>query len=501
MYISVILLLGAFLGFFASFRRDMTRRALLHTEELSRSETRLRKAELVAGFGNWEFHFDSDEVVTSEGAKRIYGLGDSILTIQDAKKIPLPEYRSMLDAAMSETVGENHPYDVQFRIRRLSDGEIRDIHSIAEYDRTRNVLFGVIHDITKQKRTEESLRRSEEKHRGILDNMEEFYYELDGKGNITFFNTAIMKSFGYSPDELMGMGFHTYVDRDDLEKVTAAFAKVFLTGEKLNGLEWKVVSKDGRKMSVESSVSLIRDAQGKPVGFRGLTRDITWKKESEERLRQSEERYRTIFQNTGTATLLSAEDTTILLANSNLEKLTGCTRQEMEGRMSWTSFIAEEDLERLKRYHAQRRIDPGTAPVSYEARCKSMSGELKHIHLTVALIPGTGDSVISCLDMTDRKRAEEEMRNREKLQGVIEMAGAVCHELNQPLQVLMSSTDLLMTDPKAADLDRSLLETVQEGVEKIGSLTRRIQRITEYEVKDYLGGRSRIIDIERSSSS
>jgi PAS domain S-box-containing protein len=200
-YTFVIFLLSVFLGFLAYGRIAQARRVLSNTEELRRSEACLRKAELVAGFGNWEFHFNDDLVVASDGARRIYGLSDLTWTVKDIKTIPLPEYRPMLDEFMKRAISEGQPYDVRFRIRRPSDGEIRDIHSIAEYDRTRNVMFGVIHDITKQKQTEESLCRSEEKYRSILDNMEEFYYELDPAGNMAFFNAAMMRSFGYSSDE------------------------------------------------------------------------------------------------------------------------------------------------------------------------------------------------------------------------------------------------------------------------------------------------------------
>ncbi len=156
--------------------------------------------------------------------------------------------------------------------------------------------------------------------------------------------------------------------------------------------------------------------------------------------------------------MLSAEDTTILLANSNFEELTGYTKEDMEGHMSWTSFISDTDLERMKKYHMQRRHEGGAAPESYEAKCKNRSGEFRDMFLTVAMIPGTKESVISCLDMTDHKSAEEEMRKREKLQGMLEMAGAVCHELSQPLQVLMSSIDLLATDAHADELDNELPE-------------------------------------------
>lgn len=500
MYGMAFLLLIAFVVLLIYSRTVLERRILARTEDLRKSEERLSKAELVAGFGNWEFHLFDNKVVASDGARRLYGLGESNRTITEVLRIPLPEYQAMLDEAMRRLIKGNQPFDVEFKIRRPSDGEVRDIHGIAEYDPFRHVVFGVIQDVTEHKRAEENLRRSEERYRVILDNMEEAYYELDIHGNMTFFSAITLKALGYTNEKMQGMNFSQYVDPGCKQYVIDVFSKIFLTGETIKGFEWLIVGKDGRKIPVETSASLVRDPDGNPVGFRGVTRDVTWRKEAEEALHRSEERYRTIFENTGTATVLSAEDTTILLANSNFEELTGYTKEDMEGHMSWTAFISDTDPECMKKYHMQRRQEGGAAPASYEAKCKNRSGEFRDMFLTVAMIPGTKESVISCLDMTDHKCAEEEMRKREKLQGVIEMAGAVCHELGQPLQVLMSSIDLLATDARADALDNELLESVQTGIEQIGTLTHKIMKITEYEVKDYMGGKSKIIDIDRSSS-
>ncbi len=626
--LGVVLLLSALLVAGLLFnRRVLVRRILSHTEALQKSESRLDKAEVAAGFGNWEYHLDDRHIVTSDGARRLFGLDESEWTMDEIMEIPLPEYHDMLNLAMKGLIQKYEPYDLEFRIRRVSDGEIRDIHAVAEYDAARNIVLGVIQDITDRKKVDralkksearyrsilesmeegyyevnldgdftffnssavrnlgytdeemvgmnfrqytdeenarkifeayhkvfltgepingfswefidkggkklqvelsvslkrngedrpigfvgvvkdvtekftaqEALRRSEERHRSILDNMEEIYYELDLAGNILFFNSSTTRKTGYTSEELLGMNFSQYAHPEDMNKVIDVYTQVLKTGEPIKGFDWRIMGKDGSRIFVESSVSLMTDAAGKPKGFRGVTRDVTWRRRAEEELRRSEERYRTIFENTGTATMLSAEDTTILLANSNFEALTGYTKDEMEGRMSWTKLIDGEDLEMMIKYHHQRRTEPGTSPVTYEARCRTRNGELRHMYMSVAMIPDTSVSVISCLDLTDRKRAEEETKYREKLQAVLEMAGAVCHELNQPLQVITSASELLLTDETACDMDHELLGSIQEGVEKIGSLTQKIMKIAGYEVKEYLGGKGRIIDIEKSSS-
>ena len=132
------------------------------------------------------------------------------------------------------------------------------------------------------------------------------------------------------------------------------------------------------------------------------------RKQAEDALHDSEDKYRTIFETTGTATIIIEEDTTISLANKNFSKLSGYTQEEVEGKKSWTDFIAhKEDLDQMQDYHNARRIDPDAAPRNYEFKFINKKGAVKDILTTVAVIPGTKKSVGSFLDITDRKQAEE----------------------------------------------------------------------------------------------
>jgi len=129
----------------------------------------------------------------------------------------------------------------------------------------------------------------------------------------------------------------------------------------------------------------------------------------ERTLRNSEAEYRTIFENTGCATIIGEEDTTIALANTEYEKLTGYVKEELVGRKSWLEFIVEEDLEKMRTYHRLRIMDPHAAPRNYEVRFISREGQIRDIFMTVAIIPGTKKSVLSFMDITERKQAEREV--------------------------------------------------------------------------------------------
>ena len=99
--------------------------------------------------------------------------------------------------------------------------------------------------------------------------------------------------------------------------------------------------------------------------------------------------------------------------------------------------------------------------------------------------------------IASRRRAEEELLRQEKLQGVIEMAGAVCHELNQPLQVVSGISELLMMDVEDDNPFNGNVKTIKEQVVRMGEITRKLMRITKYETKDYLKGK--IIDIDKAT--
>jgi len=146
-------------------------------------------------------------------------------------------------------------------------------------------FHGVVRDITPRKQVERALRLSEERYRNILDSMEESYYEVDLKGNILFFNDAVVRELNYSPEEIRNTNFRKLTDKQNAKKIFEIFHKVFFTGENVKAFEWEIIKKDGGRMDGESSVALILDEKGQPRGFRGITRDVSQRKQTERHLR------------------------------------------------------------------------------------------------------------------------------------------------------------------------------------------------------------------------
>jgi|GEM_PF-179704 len=199
--------------------RDITDRKRAE-EALRASEARLRRAEFVAKIGNWEFDFNTRAVFASEGARVIYGLGARPWTIEEIQKIPLPEYRSKLDAALKNLIENREPYDVEFKIKRSDTGEIVDIHSVAEYDPARNIVFGIIQDITERKRAEEAIRASENKFRILFDTSPLAIALTEmSTGKLVDVNNLLCELTGYDRSELIGrttteLDFYSNEDRN-----------------------------------------------------------------------------------------------------------------------------------------------------------------------------------------------------------------------------------------------------------------------------------------------
>ncbi|HDQ03137.1 MAG TPA: PAS domain S-box protein [Deltaproteobacteria bacterium] len=156
--------------------------------------------------------------------------------------------------------------------------------------------LGSFMDITRRKQLENDLQKSEQRYRNILENIYDGYFELDLEGNYTFVNEANCRLLGYTKDELLGMNSRKHLDEKIHKKLYKSYYKLYETGVPIESLEVRATRKDGARVIYETSVSLIRDDKGRPIGFRGISRDVTERKKMEELILKSEERYRTVIE-------------------------------------------------------------------------------------------------------------------------------------------------------------------------------------------------------------
>ncbi|MDP2722729.1 MAG: PAS domain S-box protein, partial [Bacteroidales bacterium] len=203
-----------------------------------------------------------------------------------------------------------------------------------------------------------------------------------------------------------GIQFYTPEWRD---KITAVFSQCAQQGIPFDEV-MEMITATGKRLWVRTIGEAVRDENGNIVKVQGAFQDITARKQAEKEQKNSETRYKAIFESTGTASLIVDEDTTILMANKECLDLTGYTSDELIGK-KWTSYVAQECLLEMLKNHQLRRQHPDVAPRKYEVKLLNKMGGKRDAVLNINMIPGTKQSVVSMLDITELKQAEEELRN------------------------------------------------------------------------------------------
>jgi PAS domain S-box-containing protein len=180
--------------------------------------------------------------------------------------------------------------------------------------------------------------------------------------------------------------------------------------------------KDGTFFDCRLHVRTARNGAGEILSLEGFAEDISRQKDTEKALQKSVEQYRSVFENTGTATIIIEKDTTVSLANDRFVALSGYSKEEIEGKIQWPVFIAKtEDLEKMLRYHMTRRQGDGSAPIEYEFTLKDKYGALKDVFLRVDMLADSEASVASLLDITSLKTTRRYLlESTSRLSGILE---------------------------------------------------------------------------------
>jgi PAS domain S-box-containing protein len=298
------------------------------------------------------------------------------------------------------------------------------------YDENRKPIgfVGVAVDITEKKRAEEELRASEGRYRAIYESSNTAIMLTVPGGEVISANESACRLFGMTEAEIIRGGRDAIVDATDprLGRLLAQRAK---TGRATGELRFR--RKDGTWFEGEISTSIFPDKEGNPTSSI-IIKDLTERKEMEAALRRNEELYRTVFENTGTATVMIEENTIISLANVEFERLSGFSKDEVQGKRSWKEFVVPEDLERMRMQHDLRRKAPREALKEYEFRFQRRDGTLRDILLTIDLIPGTLKSVASLRDITERRTSERKIEEQARLLDVTRDA-IIVRDMNDKL--------------------------------------------------------------------
>ena len=274
-------------GTFMAVVRDITDRRRVEAA-LTKSEAILKRVQEVVHMGSWEIDLTTKMVVASDEAHRVYGLTPGAMTLANVQAVSLPEFRPMLDAALTALITDGKRYDIEFKIQRPADGEVRDVHSIAEYNASSRTIIGAVQDITERKRAEAALRASENQYRQLVETTPDWVWAIDLEGVHTYSNSAIYPLLGYPVREVVGTNTFPLVHPADEQPVRDMLKQCIeqRVGWQNVTIHW--LHQDGSVRTFESTASPLVNAAGQLVGFSGVDRDITERQRAEEKLQLSE---------------------------------------------------------------------------------------------------------------------------------------------------------------------------------------------------------------------
>ncbi len=276
----------------------------------------------------------------------------------------------------------------------IKDSDGKPLYTIAE-----------VEDITERKQAEEALRESEEKYRNLVEQSPDGIFRMDFEGRFLSVNRTICRKLGYTKEELLKMNLWDIVPESYRKQFVERISSI-LNDKSLNTpVEYEVISKTGEKLFVEiRSTPIVKE--GKVIGFEGIARDITERKKAREELKESEEKYRAIVEQSHDAIYIYRDDK-FLFVNDTVCEVTGYSKKELYSLNVW-KLIHPGDRERVMEI-GKRRARGEKVPARYEARVLTKNGDVRDCEFSVNAIFYRGEYAVlgAVRDITERRKIEK----------------------------------------------------------------------------------------------
>ncbi|MFH1138950.1 MAG: PAS domain S-box protein [Pseudomonadota bacterium] len=388
--------------------------------------------------------------------------------IRDNWGIPVVFLTAYADSDRLERARLTHPFG--YLLKPFQDRDLKITTEMA--------LYAARVD-AERKGVEEKLRESEQKYRLLFTHAPTGILEVDfTTGCFTRVNSLICDYTGYSEEELLTMGALNILTEESQIHFLERLDKINKGESVPVNPEFFIKNKDGSTRWVQLNVDFMRQ-ENRITGATVVIHDITARKRTEEALRKSEERYRSLFEEAGEGILLSDQNATIVNANQKALKMLEYSSSEIIG-LNAVDLIHPDDLKAIPVEFTRQQVRDGSL-VTIERRFRTASGRYIPVDVSVSFIPNAGIHQVFFQDITERKRAEEEkeqlqaqLRHAHKMEAVGTLAAGIAHEFNNHPQAITGYTQLLLMYKPKNDPDRHGLNAIQKAGERAAVLVRQL---------------------------
>ena len=456
---------------------------------LKESEGRLAEAQKMAHIGNWVWDIATDKEYWSNELYRIFKRDpqEAAPSYKEYLNYVHPDDRDYVDNAFKGTIN-GKPYEIDHRII-LANGEERTVHIQAEVVfNDKNIPIqtkGIVQDITERKKAEEKIQNLA----NIVESSNDAIGTISLDDIITNCNKETEQVYGYSAKEILGKPT-SFVAPPHLDKETKKLSELIKQGKKILHYETLRLRKDGKIIHVSITLSPVFDIHGKMTAISFISRDITERKRAEEKLQESEEKYRNIIETANEGIFIMDAETRITYINKKIREMFGYGHKKIIGRPVW-DFLSEEGKAIAKKNMEKRLQGINT---SYELELIRKDGSRLWVLINAkSLFNKDGKfvgSLIMLTDINERKHAEEELRQaRDELEiRVIERTA----ELKQSNDKLKAEIEKRKKAEKALKKARDTLEAkvkerTSELEEAYKSLKESEKRLSEAQRMAHIG--------------
>jgi two-component system cell cycle sensor histidine kinase/response regulator CckA len=456
-------------------------------EDSDREIERLGYALEVAHEGLWDWDLVSGEVYCSRQVYRMLGyVQDELSTDREAwERLLHPEDRAAVHEQMDAVArGEADAFDTECRLA-ASSGEWRWIRCRGRAvergpDGQALRIVGTHTDITGLKQVEEALRRSEERYRTLVESQGEGIGIVDEEERFVFANLAAERIFGLAPGGMIGRSLKEFMAPEQFQKILEQ------TGRRRTGLrdtyEMSFTRADGETRTLLVTATPRVDSAGGYAGAFGVFRDITDRKQAEEALRESEERYRQLIESLPHAVGV-LQHGRIVFANRAAVDLLGCASVQDLFNREVGEFVAASEQARIQQLLVDLRDGTVVPPLHFETRAMRMDGGELPVEVFVSAITHRGEPALQLfvIDISERLQAdahrvrlEEQLLQARKLESIGRLAGGIAHEFNNLLTPVilnahMALQELSLEDPRYQDF-----QDILQAATRAKELTRQL---------------------------